>query len=88
MPDTKLVVVDAFGTGPEAEMAKGALQAAGIDAIIQADDVGGMRPHVAWSSGGFKLIVREEDAAAAREILQPQSEEGEDPPGGAYATDE
>jgi Putative prokaryotic signal transducing protein len=71
MRNANLVVVQAFASGPEAEMAKGALEAAGIDAMIQADSIGGMRPHVAWASGGFKLLVREEDAEAAHEVLEP-----------------
>jgi hypothetical protein len=67
--ETHLVVVSAFGTEAEAEMAKSALESAGIDAMIQADWVGHMRPHVAWASGGFKMLVRAEDEAEAREIL-------------------
>jgi len=78
MHDAKLVVVQAFGSGPEADMAKSALEAAGIDALIQADSIGGMRPHVAWSSGGYKLLVRDEDAAAARDVLEPVNETGAD----------
>jgi len=58
----------------EADLAKGALESAGIDAMIQADSAGGMRPHLAWASGGFKVLVREEDAAAARELLEQQGE--------------
>ncbi len=69
--ETNLVVVSAFGTEAEAEIAKSALESAGIDATIQADSVGHMRPHVAWASGGFRMLVRVEDAAEAREILQP-----------------
>jgi hypothetical protein len=76
MHDVNLVVVHAFRSEPEAEMAKGALEAAGIDAMIQADSAGGMRPHLAWASGGFKVLVREQDAAAAREVLEPQTETG------------
>ncbi len=71
MHDANLVVVHAFGSQPEADMAKSALEGAGIDAMIQADSVGGMRAHVAWSGAGFKLLVREEDAADAREVLEP-----------------
>ena len=67
-----LVVVRAFGSRPEADLAKGALQAAGIDAMIQADTAGGMRDHLAWSGGGFKLLVRENDAEAAQDVLRPQ----------------
>jgi hypothetical protein len=78
MHDTNLVVVNTFGTEPAADMAKSALEAAGIDAMIQADSVGGMRPHVAWSSGGFKLLVREEDEEAARGVLEPTDEAGAD----------
>jgi len=54
-------------------MAKSALESAGIDSMIQADSVGGMRPHVAWSSGGFKLLVRADDVEAARDALEPWS---------------
>ena len=66
-----LVVVHAFGTQPEADMAKSALEGAGIDAMIQADSVGGMRAHVAWSGSGFKVLVREEDVAEAHDVLEP-----------------
>jgi hypothetical protein len=71
MGDVNLVVVHTFANGPEADMAKSALEGAGIDAMIQADSAGGMRPHLAWSSGGFKVLVREEDADAARDVLEP-----------------
>jgi putative signal transducing protein len=71
MRESNLVVVHTFGTGAEADMAKSALEGSGIDAMIQADSAGGMRPHLAWSSGGFKVLVREEDAAAARDVLEP-----------------
>ena len=70
MTEGQLVVVRTFVSGPEADMAKGALEAAGIDAMIQADTAGGMRPHLAWAGRGFKLLVREEDAAAVRDLLE------------------
>jgi hypothetical protein len=69
MPEANLVVVQAFNKEWESEMAKGALKAAGIDAMIRADSVGGTRPHVAWAGGGFKVLVREEDAAVAHDVL-------------------
>jgi hypothetical protein len=69
MPDTDLVVVQSFSTQSEAEMAKSALESAEIDSMIQADSAGGMRPHMAWSSGGFKLLVRAEDETAAHQVL-------------------
>lgn len=69
MREAKLLVVQAFNKEWEAEVAKSALEAAGIEAIIQADSVGGNRPDVALATGGFKVLVREEDAAAARMCL-------------------
>jgi hypothetical protein len=65
-----LVVVETFASRTEADLAKSALEAAGIDSMIQADTVGGMRSHVAWSGEGFQLLVREQDVAAARELLE------------------
>jgi len=73
MANSEVVVVQAFGSQWEADMAKSALEAAGISAMIQADAAGGMRPHIAWASGGFKVLVREEDAEAAREVLEPSA---------------
>lgn len=58
-------------------MARSALDAAGIDAMIQADAADGMRPHLAGASGGFKVLVREEDAAAAMGVLEPSDEADE-----------
>jgi F420-dependent methylenetetrahydromethanopterin dehydrogenase len=71
MDRSKLMVVDAFASQVEADLARSALESAGIDAIIQADRAGGMRDHLAWSGLGFKVLVREEDADAAREVLHP-----------------
>ena len=71
MQESKLVVVQSCGSRIEAELAKGALEDAGIQAIIQADTAGEMREHLAWSGAGFKILVREEDATAAREVIAP-----------------
>jgi hypothetical protein len=67
--DMKIVVVQSFGSRVEAELAKGLLGEAGIQAIVQGDTAGGMREHLAWSGAGFKILVREGDAATAHEIL-------------------
>jgi len=34
-----------------------------------------MRPHVAWAGVGFQIVVREDDAVAAREILDLPAKE-------------
>lgn len=63
-----LVVVETFATRMEAEIAKGALDAAGIESAIHTDDAGGLRPDLALRAG-VHLVVREEEAAQAAEVL-------------------
>jgi len=70
MEEDDLIVVHAFGSQPEADLARSALDAAGIDAMVRADSGGGMRPALAWSGVGFEVLVRAADAQAAREILE------------------
>ncbi len=64
----KLVVVRSCGSRAEAELAKGALGEAGIQALIQADTAGRMREHLAWSGAGFKILVREDEPQSKRAI--------------------
>jgi hypothetical protein len=71
MPDPVLVVIHSFSGQIDAELAKSALESAGIESMIQSDSAGGMRPHLGWASGGFKLLVRQEDEEAARKTLEP-----------------
>jgi len=79
MDHSKLVVVRSYGSRPEADLAKSMLEDAGIQALIQADTAGGMREHLAWTGAGFKILVREEDATLAREVLTPPAEGNESP---------
>ena len=74
MDHSKLVVVRSYGSRPEADLAKGMLEDAGIQSLIQADTAGGMREHLAWTGAGFKILVRDEDATVAREVLTPITE--------------
>jgi hypothetical protein len=74
MQRPNLVVAQSFGSRAEAELAKTALESAGIDAIIQADSVGGMREHMAWSGEGFQILVREDDVTEARAVLTPPAD--------------
>ena len=76
MSQSHLVVVQSYATEGEAVFAKGVLESSGIDAMIQADTAGRMREHLAWSGLGHRVLVREEDAAAARSLLSlPQNDE-------------
>jgi len=79
MQHAKLVVVWSYGSRTEADLAKGALEDAGIQAMIQADTAGGMREHLAWSGAGFKILVREVQATVARDVLTPPAESDEIP---------
>jgi F420-dependent methylenetetrahydromethanopterin dehydrogenase len=87
MQDAKLVVVQSCGSRPEAELVKGALEAAGIPAIIQGDTVGRMREHLAWSGAGFKILVREDDASAARDLLTSVADGDEIPDADSQSDD-
>ena len=69
MDDSQLVVVHTFNTRQEAELARGALEAAGIDAMIQSDTGGGMQPAMAFAGAGIQVLVRAEDGIEARDIL-------------------
>jgi hypothetical protein len=69
MTDAELVIVHTYSDGPQADLAKSALDAAGIDSMIRADSGGGMRPHLAWAGTGFQVLVRAEDLQPAREVL-------------------
>ncbi len=75
MSDTELVVVRTFNDRIEAELAHSALEAAGIESMVRGDDAGGVQPGL-WTSEGVDVLVREEDATNAREILdvEPKAE--------------
>jgi len=80
MSQTDLVVIQSYATENEAEVARGVLESSGIGAMIQADTAGRMREHLAWSGLGHRVLVREEDAAAARSLLAlPQNDDLELP---------
>ena len=68
MGDADLVVVRTFMNRQEAELACGALDAAGIEALVRGDDAGGMYPGL-WEGNGVQLLVRADDEPAAREVL-------------------
>lgn len=64
------IVIRAFNTRIEAEVAKGLLEANNIKAIISADDAGGAYPFPMMSSSrGVQLSVEEKDVKKAKELL-------------------
>ena len=68
MSDAKLVPVATFSNHVDAEIAQGALEAAEIEAMVSADDAGGLQPSL-WVGEGVRVLVRAEDVERAREIL-------------------
>ena len=60
-----LAVVATFPSRADAEIAKGVLDALGVDSLIRLDDAGGMYPALS----GAELLVRAEDAAKAKVAL-------------------
>lgn len=67
MTPDRLVAAEIYVNAIEAEIAQSALEAAGIDAIIAADDAGGLQPHLQMR--GVALLVRADDLDEARRVL-------------------
>lgn len=64
-----VICIQEFSSRHMAEHARSILEAEGVVAMVEADDVGGMRPHLAYT-GGVRLLVRAEDEGRARTILR------------------
>jgi cell division protein FtsN len=69
---SQLIAIGTYGTRDEAEVVQGLLAAAGIEASIRADDAGGAFPFVL--SGGAQVLVEENDATAASELLASRTD--------------
>ncbi len=68
MMSEEMVVVGKFSSQIQAEIARGKLETAGINALILKDDAGGMLP-VLQPITGVRLVVAQGEAERAREIL-------------------
>jgi hypothetical protein len=75
MSKDDLVVVRTYLNAVEAEVAQGALEAAGLECMLRADDCGGLRPAL-WMGRGVQLIVRAEDVDRAEQVLGPADQRG------------
>jgi hypothetical protein len=69
--DTRLVAVADFLNRIDAEIAHSALEAAGIESFVSGDDAGGVQPGL-WLEG-VRLLVRDEDAGRALDVLNQNS---------------
>ena len=77
MADAALVAIRTFLTRIDADLARTALDAAGIESMIRSDDAGGLRPHL-WM-GGIALLVRQEDVERAEQLLAEAESAAPDP---------
>ncbi len=66
------VTIRSFSNDVEAQIAKGKLEASGIEAFIVKDDCGGAYP-ILQSIHGVNLKVAETDAQLAMDILEPET---------------
>jgi hypothetical protein len=73
-----MVTVGKFRDLPEALLAKGSLDSAGVQCILLDDNLVRMDWFISNAIGGIKLQVNSEDAAAAMEILKQPIPEGFD----------
>ena len=64
----ELVVVRTYQNRFEADVAKTALDAAGIESMLRSDDYGGRGPNLTLTQG-IEILVRAEDARDADAIL-------------------
>lgn len=74
---SNLVCVKTFADRLQADMARSLLEANGITASVSADDMGGMRPDLAFTSGGVKLFVLDDNAAKALALLNEDAIEND-----------
>jgi hypothetical protein len=66
-----MVEVGFYRSRSDAEVAQGALAAAGIESVVEADDAGGAYPFDL--TGGVRLLVEEADAKDAAVVLGGES---------------
>ncbi len=71
----KKVVIRNFKNRLEAELAKGYLEAEGLDVSISTDDAGGMYPQLALMTGGVRLLVDDTDMLKAEALLSKKSDD-------------
>lgn len=72
---SSLFCIKTFAIRAEAGMAQSILEESGIKASVSADDAGGMRPDLGFTSGGVKLFVLEEYAYVSAKLLNELSGE-------------
>ncbi len=65
-----IICIKNYNNRVEAELAKSFLEDSDIEATVSTDDCGGWYPHLLFGTGGARLLVKEEEAQKALEILE------------------
>ncbi|NLY30555.1 MAG: DUF2007 domain-containing protein [Firmicutes bacterium] len=74
-----LVAVGRYDSIIDAELAKAKLESFGVKAVLLNKGIAQLYPGAAYAFGGIVLLVREEDAPEAAEIIRPLDLEGGPP---------
>ena len=64
-----MLILKTFNTRNEAEAVQAILSGSGVEAFVQSDDCGAVDPALAFGRG-VQLLVAEEDAERAAEIVE------------------
>lgn len=74
----ELVSIGTYNSLTEANLVKARLSTDGIEALVQSDDIGSMTPTMI-TVRGVQVLVREQDRAAAMELLERMLPRGVSP---------
>jgi hypothetical protein len=66
-----LIVIRTYQTEIDADVAKTALDAAGIKSLVRSDNSGGLNPGLAFTRG-VQLLVASDDVKRANAVLTPE----------------
>jgi hypothetical protein len=64
------IILKTYNTRMEAELVKGKLNLEGVDSFIEADDGGGIIPHLLNGTGFVKLKINKKYFKRATELLK------------------
>ncbi len=80
LDDRPLVPIATFENLSEAEVAKSLLAAEGIAVAVRDQPLASLLPPIALANGGLTLLVGEDEAEKAREVLAKPDSTEEPPP--------
>jgi len=71
----ELVLLKSYYHKHDAEIAIGLLKDAGINTILQSDDLGGLRPHLTLGMGNNRVMIQKKDAEKALDVIKTLQED-------------